>query len=134
MKNFIPDHILLSRIDNLGDVILTLPLAGLLKKKYPSCKISFLGKSYTKPIILACSNIDFYIDIELLLELNKKDQVHEIKQRNIDTVIHVLPDLDIAKICYKAGIKTRIGTSHRLLHWLFCNTLVPLKRKKLTLT
>lgn len=55
-------RILISRTDNLGDVILTLPIAGILKKEIPGCYILFLGKKYTKPIIEACENVDEFID------------------------------------------------------------------------
>ena len=47
----LPDSLIISRTDNLGDVILTLPLAGYLKSIKPSIKIFFIGKAYTKPVI-----------------------------------------------------------------------------------
>jgi ADP-heptose:LPS heptosyltransferase len=46
-----PKKIVISRTDSIGDVVLTLPLAGILKEKYPKAKIIFLGNTYTKPII-----------------------------------------------------------------------------------
>ena len=43
-----PNNILIIRTDRIGDVILSLPLAALIKKHLPECKISFLLKEYAK--------------------------------------------------------------------------------------
>jgi hypothetical protein len=51
-------RIIISRTDNLGDVILTLPMAGILKSEIPGCYILFLGKKYTKPLVDACEHVD----------------------------------------------------------------------------
>ena len=57
MKN-LPQNIIISRTDNLGDVMLTLPLAGYIKSIVPEAKIYFLGKSYTRSVIEASRFID----------------------------------------------------------------------------
>lgn len=122
------NKILLSRTDNIGDVILTLPMAGVIKKYYPQATIGFLGKKYTKPIIDTCTNIDEFFDWD---EINISDEKHRIfRDINYDTIIHVFPNKEIAKIAKKANIKNRIGTNRRLYHWLYCNNLINLSRKK----
>ena len=128
MEDDLFKNILISRTDNIGDVILTLPMAGILKKYYPHSKIMFLGKKYTKPIIDTCENIDAFFDWD---ELKKsQNKLAEFKNMNCDTIIHVFPNKEIAKIAKIAKIKNRIGTSRRVFHWLFCNKLVSLSRKK----
>jgi len=117
--------IVLSRTDNLGDVILTLPLAGLLKKQYPQAQLIFIGKKYTEAIIKSCKNIDVFLDREDVI--NSPDL---LKNLQADVIIHVFPDKEIAKTAKKAGIPLRIGTSHRLFHYLYCNKLVNFSRKK----
>ena len=57
----IPSRILISRTDSIGDVILTLPVCKILKNYFPQVKIGFLGKSYTRPVIQACSYVDVFI-------------------------------------------------------------------------
>jgi len=121
--------ILLSRTDSIGDVILSLPMAGILKEKYPNCKIIFLGKSYTKDIILLSKHIDKFIDWSEIEKFTDNDQVSLLKAENIDVFIHVFPNKNIAKIAKKAKIKTRIGTSHRPYHYLYCNQLESFSRK-----
>jgi heptosyltransferase III len=120
--------ILISRTDNIGDVILTLPMAGAIKQKYPNSKVIFLGKKYTKPIIDTCVNIDEFYDWD---EIKKSDnRIQLFKNMDCDTIIHVFPNKEIAKIAKQASIKNRIGTSRRLYHWIYCNNKVVLSRKK----
>lgn len=117
--------IVLSRTDNLGDVVLTLPLAGLLKKQYPQAEIIFIGKKYTEAIIKSSKNIAVFIDREEVI--NSPDL---LKNLRADVIIHVFPDKEIAKAAKKAAIPLRIGTSHRLFHYIYCNKLVNFSRKK----
>ena len=122
--------ILISRTDNLGDVILTLPMAGAIKKYNPEIKVYFLGKDYAKPIVKASDNIDEFVSIDELNKLEERNQINLLKEKNIDTIIHVFPNKVISKIAKKANIPIRIGTSHRTFHLLTCNKLVNLGRNK----
>lgn len=116
-----PKHIVISRTDSIGDVALTLPLAGILKEKFPNTKISFLGNTYTKPVIESCEHIDEIWEWAELQKLNQQEQIDFLKSKNSDVFIHVFPRKEIAKLAKKAGITHRIGTSHRLFHLFTCN-------------
>jgi len=120
--------IIISRTDNLGDVILTLPLAGFLKEQYPDSQLFFIGKSYTKAIIKASKYIDFFLDRDFVLQ-----NPDELRHIAADAIIFVFPDKELAQIAKKVGITKRIGTSHRWWHWLYCNKLVNFSRKKATI-
>ena len=124
------NRIIISRVDKIGDVILTLPLAGYLKKKFPGCFIIFLGRKYTKPIIEACSNIDEFVDWENVKELSFFKRIKAFKKLKADTIIHVYPNAKIARNAWFAKIPSRIGTSRRWYHWLFVNKQITLSRKK----
>lgn len=117
-------RIILSRTDNLGDVVLTLPLAGILKSYMKDVKIYFIGKAYTRPLIETCEYVDEFIDREKII-----NDPGILKNINADVIIHVFPDIEIAKTSYRAGIKMRIGTGHRIFHWLYCNQRVNFTRK-----
>jgi heptosyltransferase III len=121
----LPSHILLSRTDNIGDVVLTLPMAGVIKQHFPKAELSFLGKEHTRPLIEACRHIDHFLDIGTF-----GDSIDAIRAMKIDTVIHVFPRRDIAALTAKAGIPHRVGTTGRLYHWFSCNHLVPLTRRR----
>jgi heptosyltransferase III len=112
--------VIISRTDNLGDVALTLPLCGILKSIYPKIKISFLGKAYTKPLILQSKYVDEFID--------REEVINKTVRLKADAIVYVFPDEAIAMEAFKAGIKIRIGTSHRWFHWFTCNKLVNFSR------
>ena len=43
--------ILLIRTDRIGDTLLTLSVVRPIKEKWPDCKIDFLARTYTHPIL-----------------------------------------------------------------------------------
>jgi ADP-heptose:LPS heptosyltransferase len=112
-------EIIVSRTDAIGDVVLTLPLCGILKKHFPNTKITFLGQSYTQAVIETCKHIDAFIDIKSLPKY--------IPQA--DTIIHVFPRKDVLKWAYLHKIPKRICTYSRIYAWIYANTLVKLHRK-----
>jgi len=123
-------HILISRIDAVGDVVLTLPTCIYLKQQIPGVTISFLGRSYTKPIVDACSAVDHFIDYEELESMTEQEQTANISSRNIDVIIHAFIKTTIARLGKKAGIPIRIGITSKNSHFLYCNRLIRLSRRK----
>jgi heptosyltransferase III len=121
-----PDHIILSRTDSIGDVMLTLPMAGLLKQRFPGIRITFIGRSYTKPVLLRCAHVDAIITLE---ELQAGDAPTMLRALKADALIHVFPHKALARWARAAGIPVRIGTSHRWWHWITCTHRVPFSRK-----
>ncbi|PZP46669.1 MAG: glycosyl transferase family 9 [Pseudopedobacter saltans] len=117
--------ILISRTDSIGDVVLTLPVAYILKQNFPHVAIGFLGKKYTQPIINTCAHIDEFLDIDNFLT---NDNVTILGEK-IDCILHILPKKDIAKRAKDLKIPLRIGTRNRLYHWWTCNKLIKLSRK-----
>jgi heptosyltransferase-3 len=123
--------IIISRTDNIGDVVLTLPLAAYIREKYPKAHIYFLAKKYIRPLIEACENIDEFLDVDEIFALPETFmQVDVFKKLQADVIIHVSPNHEVAWLAKKAGIPLRIGTSHRSYHWLYCNKLINFSRKR----
>ena len=120
---------IISRTDAIGDVVLTLPVAGVLKSLYPSARILFLGRSYTEDIIRASEHIDGFLNWDDWRQLPEAGVVQKLRETGADTIIHVFPDRDIARMAWKARIRERIGTTNRLYHWRYCNIRVRLSRK-----
>ncbi len=124
-------RIIVSRIDNLGDVILTLPVCGAIKKYYDNkCEILFLGKEYTKSIIQTSEYVDKFISSDHIFSLPEQERTEYLKSLRVDTIIHVYPNKIISKLAKKAKIKTRIGTLRRFYNILNCNKRVNLPRKR----
>jgi ADP-heptose:LPS heptosyltransferase len=118
-------NILISRTDSIGDVVLTLPLAGKLKENFPGVKIGFLGKKYTAPVINACEFVDEFIEVDDFLQNNPK-----ICGEPVQCILHVFPEKKIAARAKHLHIPLRVGTRNRLYHWLTCNKLFSLSRRK----
>lgn len=120
-----PHTIILSRTDSIGDVMLTLPLAGILKQHYPGARILFLGRTYTAPVLHCCTHVDRVLTLEEL----QHEGVTMLRRTKADAVVHVFPDEQVAWKARAAGIPHRIGTSHRWWHWLTANERVSFSRK-----
>lgn len=119
----LPTNVIISRTDSVGDMVLTLPMAAVLKQHFPTIVIGMLGTEYTRPIIEACANVDVFISKDDFLTKNITLAEHKPQ-----SIIHVLPRPDIAKRAKQLVIPWRIGTRNRLYHWLTCNKSVPLSR------
>jgi len=126
-------HIVINRIDAMGDVILTLPTCIYLKSISPGLTISFLARSYTEPIIKCCSAIDHFINYDELKVLPKREQIDFLKAKKIDAIVHTFNNKPIAILARQAGIKIRIGSTSKLYNLLNCNKLIKLSRKNSTM-
>jgi ADP-heptose:LPS heptosyltransferase len=121
--------IIISRADSIGDVVLTLPMAGIIKQQFPGSKVIFLGRNYTKDVIGLSEHVNEFVSYDEILKLPEQEQVNAFKALNATHIIHVFPIKHIAQLAKKAGIKNRIGTTNRLWHWFTCNVKVSLSRK-----
>jgi ADP-heptose:LPS heptosyltransferase len=130
---YTPLKIIISRTDSIGDVMLTLPLAGLLKQLIPGCEVFFLGRTYTLNIIECCPHVDKIINFDELRSKPKQEQSAALEELHADCIIHVFPNKQVAKLAKAAHIPLRIGTTNRTFHWCTCNQLVRLSRKNSSL-
>ena len=115
-----PKKILIVRTDRIGDVVLSLPMAELVKKKYPGCEVAYFIREYTSSLIDGNPFVDEVIiaeesegKIPFLKNLNK------IKSKNFDTCVIANPTLRISLMMFFAGINNRIGTGYRWYSLLF---------------
>ncbi|MGB0402529.1 MAG: glycosyltransferase family 9 protein [Salibacteraceae bacterium] len=122
--------IIISRTDSIGDVMLTLPMAGIIKAQNPNCEIIFIGKNYTEDVIACSENIDRFISWDVLQNQPFAKGAEEINLINADAVFFALPNKALAKMCLKADIPLRIGVANRAFHWLYCNERPMFSRKK----
>lgn len=116
----LPDNftLIISRTDSIGDVVLTLPMAGYVKKHFPQCRIIFVGRNYTRDVVALSEHVDDFISW---------DETHTLPKAH--AIIHVFPQKQIARAAKKSQIGLRVGTTNRLFHWGTCNKLIRLSRK-----
>jgi ADP-heptose:LPS heptosyltransferase len=116
-------RILICRTDNIGDVVLTLPLAGYLKQVLPGVHIDFLCRAYAAPVVRQCRFVDQVLAVE-----EQGDPQRMFAEGGYDTVIFAFPNRRLAQAARRAKVANRVGTSHRLYHWLTCNRLAHFSR------
>ncbi len=108
------------RTDRIGDVVLTLPMAGALKTAFPASRVTFLVREYTRPLVEGHPHID---DVMVLGERGGRPRLAENAQRigagGFDTALLVHPSFRLACILSLARIPTRIGTAYRWYSSLF---------------
>ena len=121
--------ILISRTDAIGDVVLTLPLCGLLKEKFPKAKLIFLGRTYTKAVVEVCEHVDFFWDWEEVKAWPFEQVKEHLTLYEVDTIAHVFAKKEIANWAKKVGIPNRLGSLRKWYHWTTCNFFVNYSRK-----
>ncbi len=121
--------ILINRSDNLGDIVYTLQLAGLLKKFKPSCTVFFLVRDYAAPMFNYATDVDGTLSWDSLKTLSSKERNKVLKK--FDVFINARSQSKMAWFAFLAGIKTRIGNSRRWYNFLLCNNHVAIKHKGL---
>ena len=121
--------LVLSRTDSLGDVVLTLPLAGVLKAAYPGLQIIFLGTDYTRAVVDQCQHVDeFWTWNEVQRETAPQFR-YRLETRRAFGVVHVFPRRQVANAFARLGLPFRLGTSRRWYHWLTCTNRPALSRR-----
>ena len=118
--------ILIARIEvRIGDAVLTLPLAGILKANLPNVKIAFLGNTeYAQAIIEKSTFVDEFYDWSKVKDLSKV---------KADAILLASPRLEVAKAAWKAKIPIRVGMARRWYFWLYANRRAFLKKRAVNL-
>jgi heptosyltransferase-3 len=115
-----PKNLLIVRTDRIGDVVLSLPLASIIKKHIPDCKITFLVRSYTKPLVENHPDVDHVIILEESRhKIPVRPNVVNVSKHKYDSAVIVYPTFVTALIIYLSGIRNRIGTGYRWYSMLF---------------
>lgn len=127
------EHILISRTDRLGDLILSLPFVETIKAWYPKCQVDVLTSLYASPILENNPSIDRIVRVQndqlMVDKLYKKDLLHRINLGEYQVVVALFPERRISQLFYKASIPVRIGTAGRF-HSVFFNTHIFHSRKE----
>jgi heptosyltransferase III len=114
-----PKNILIVRTDRIGDVVLSLPMAAIIKKHSPQTKITFLLREYTRPL---AENNKYIDEVITLAEQNGKPVIKNnlARLRNkFDACVVAFPTYPIALLLYLSNIPVRIGSGYRWYSFLF---------------
>ena len=125
-----PKRVIISRADSIGDVMLTFPMAGFLKERFPGCHLIFLGRSYTRPVIEACEHVDEFMNWDEISGKSLGEQAEALKATKANAILHVFPKKEIGMAAKEAGITLRVGTARRVHHLFTCNRRLNFTRKR----
>jgi ADP-heptose:LPS heptosyltransferase len=124
-------RVLVTRIDRIGDVVLSTPIPREIKETYPDSFVSVLVKKYAKDIYLNNPHVD-----EIMIfdgEADNKSKtfwqlVNEIKKHRFTHAFMLLPNERLNWILFFAGIPNRIGVGHKLYQFLSFSKYVDRKK------
>lgn len=133
--DFSPERILILRLDEIGDFILTTPFLRAIRKRFPDARITLLVNSSVQALAKSCPYIDELVVFPVKRRSPPFDQAgvyrsarqfahQSLRDRGFDCALIPRADIDNAgalAMAYHAGIPHRIG---------FTETTYPLKAVK----
>lgn len=117
---------LLVRTDRIGDVVLSLPAAALLKHRLPEAEVHFLTRAYTAPLAAMAPDINAVVIDD---GLPAWDLAHKLRAGGYQAAVLLHPTLRLASALFLAGIPNRVGTAYRG-YSIFLNRRVPQHRRQ----
>jgi heptosyltransferase III len=121
-------RILVIRPDHLGDLILSLPVAEVLKGSFPNTHIAYLAAQGPSGVGELTDYVDQWIIDTDELRRSAGKLSAELSMHNFDLSIELKPAWRTALAAARARIPIRIGTSRRFYSFLY-NTRVSVHRR-----
>jgi heptosyltransferase-2 len=116
-----PRHIVVSRTDKIGDLILSLPVFQTLRRSFPDARITALVSSYAKEIV------QDHPDVDAVEAIEPGEGVWALRNRlkalGPDVFIALYPRPGLALAAWLAGIPIRVGTAFRWYSFAFDPTV-----------
>ena len=106
MKIKIPNKILLIMIKDIGDVVLTAPMAEVLKYNFPKAQVDILASPVCAPVI---ENAPYINNIILYDKTKAFREIFKVRALKYDWVIDFLNNPRSAMICAFSGAKLKTG-------------------------
>ncbi len=120
MKEEYVRHILVVRTDRIGDVLLSLPMIGVLHATFPTARLSMLLREYTRELAEGVEGLDNILTYDRSgAEKPFFEMLRELRRERIDLVIVSYPTFRLALLMLFAGIPIRVGTGYRWYSFLF---------------
>jgi len=124
-------RILVTRIDRIGDVVLSTPIPREIKKAHPDSYVAVIVKKYTKDIYLNNPYVDEIIVFDEEDDSKSKtfwQLVREIRKLKFTHAFMLLPNERLNWILFFSGIPNRIGVGHKLYQFLSFSKYVDRKK------
>lgn len=121
---------LVSRIDRIGDVVLSTPLPREIKRNDPESFVAVLVRHYTKDIYLNNPFVDVIICFDNPDKLEKTvwELVRELIKYKFSHAFMLLPNEKLNYALFLCGIKYRVGVGHKLYQFITFSKYVDRKK------
>lgn len=114
------NRVMIAKTTQLGDLVISLPMAGALKRRDPGCTVILLTHPNTADAARCCPDVD-----EVHAEpATAQELLALLIALKIDIFIQVSPARELAQAAHDAAIPQRIGTLSRGYNWRLCTHLV----------
>lgn len=123
----IPERLLVSRTDKIGDMVLSIPSFFMLRQMYPKSKIAVIASDYNAPLVKYADFIDEVITMD-----QKRPQAgaQKVKDFYADEFIALYSDKAVLKLAAISKAKTLIGPISKPLSWFIYDRGVIQRRSK----
>lgn len=103
-----PGVVAIAQPANLGDVVSCMPMAGLLKRRWPETRVLLIGRPYTRPLVEACDHFDGFVDMAEVIARPALLADHQVR-------VFLNPFLvkDLGLAAKAAGVPIRVGNLRR---------------------
>jgi heptosyltransferase-3 len=113
-------RVLVIKTTQLGDLVISLPMAAALKQHEPECVVIWLTNPATVELARCCPDID-----EAYGEPATPEELRSLLVAlRVDIVVHAHSSKKIIQAAHEAGIPVRIGAIRRAYNWRWCTHLV----------
>jgi len=112
-------RLLITRIDRIGDVVLSTPIPREVKRKFPNSFIAVLLRDYTKDIY----KNNPYVDEIIVYNKDENDfnfwrMAKRLRKFKFSYAFMLLPDERLSWLLFFSGVKNRIGVGRKLYQFL----------------
>ena len=112
-------RLLITRVDRIGDVVLSTPIPREVKRKHPNSFVAVLVREYTKDIY----QNNPYVDEIIVYNKEENDfsfwqMVKRLRKYKFNHAFMLLPDERLNWLLFFNRIQTRIGVGHKLYQFL----------------
>ncbi|MCH8032526.1 MAG: glycosyltransferase family 9 protein [Bacteroidetes bacterium] len=112
-------RLLITRIDRIGDVVLSTSIPREVKRKYPKSFVAVLVRDYTKDIY----ENNPYVDEIIVYNKDENDfsfwqMMKRLRKYNFNLAFMLLPDERLNWLLFFSSIKNRIGVGHKFYQFI----------------
>lgn len=115
---------MIAKTTHLGDLVISLPMAAMIKQRYPESTVLFLTHPRTADVAKRCLDID---EVHAMPDTSEQ-LIALLKRLDIDVFIQANTSKQLGSAAKAAKIPIRIGSLFRHYNWWLCNHTVAISR------